>query len=68
MTNDRADLQKLLEAESAEKTELEDMRDQLVSAKVQLEEQLKHFRRQLEEKEAELTNISAARKKLEVCH
>ncbi|VDK72003.1 unnamed protein product [Onchocerca ochengi] len=64
LTNDRTELQKLLEEESAEKTEMEDMKDQLLSVKMQLENQVESFRQKFEEKEAECISISAEYKKL----
>lgn len=66
LTNDRAELQKLLEEESVEKTEIEDMKDLLVSAKMQLEKQVESFRQKFEEKEAEYISVSAECKQLEV--
>lgn len=66
LTNDRAELQKLLELENVEKTELEDMKDQLVSVKVQLEKQADIFRQKFEEKEAECISVSAECVKLKV--
>ncbi|KAK6102849.1 Myosin head (motor domain) family protein [Brugia pahangi] len=65
LANDRAELQKLLEEESVEKTEIEDMKDQLVSVKMQLEKQVETFRQKFEEKEAECVSVSAECKKLQ---
>uniref|UniRef100_A0A915PST5 Myosin motor domain-containing protein n=1 Tax=Setaria digitata TaxID=48799 RepID=A0A915PST5_9BILA len=65
LTNDRAELQRLLEEENVEKTEMEDMKDQLVSAKMQLEKQLESLRLKLEEKEAECISLLEGKRKLE---
>ncbi|KAL3993677.1 Myosin head (motor domain) family protein [Acanthocheilonema viteae] len=65
LTNDRAALQKLLEEESVEKTEIEDVKDQLFSMKMQLEKEVESFRHKFEEKEAECISVSAECKKLE---
>ncbi|KAM3720134.1 Myosin heavy chain, non-muscle [Dirofilaria immitis] len=66
LTNDRSKLQKLLEEESVEKAEIEDMKDQLLSVKMQLEKQVESFRQKFEEKETECIFVSAEYKKLEV--
>ncbi|EFO26078.1 myosin [Loa loa] len=65
LTNDRAELQKLLKEESVEKTEIEDMKDQLVSVKMQLEKEVEIFKQKFEEKEVEWISVSAECKKLQ---
>ncbi|CAG9536583.1 unnamed protein product [Cercopithifilaria johnstoni] len=65
LTNDRTELQKLLKEESVEKTEIEDVKDQLLSMKLHLEKEVESFRQKFEEKEAECISVSAKCKKLE---